>query len=78
LAWLRLALVDVGLAIVSGKSRSADAGVAVDAVLALTAVLAWLGSALINVDFTVFSSEAGFALARVGSDVINAHTSVLT
>lgn len=57
------ALIEVGFAILSDESRSAEALVVVDSVDASGSVLARVGSALINVDVAVFSCESRKALA---------------
>jgi hypothetical protein len=65
LTWLWLALINVGLAIVTSVSSDALTCVGGDAVNTSGSVLARVQSALIDVGFTVVSSVSRFALTCV-------------
>jgi hypothetical protein len=77
LARVSSALIDVDIAIVSGKSWLAVAGVSRDMVNAFTVILAWASGAIIDVDFAVFASPSLRAFAGVIVDEIRANTTVL-
>ena len=67
LARLRLALVDVHLAVVAGEAGEAGAAVLVDAVQARGVVLAPAPGALVEVVAAVAAGEAGPAVALVAA-----------
>jgi hypothetical protein len=58
LAWLEGALVDVGFTVFSFESFWAFAGVIVDSIVAMSAILTWHRLALIDVMFAIRSVES--------------------
>ena len=76
-AWVRIAFVNVVLAVVSIKTRSTRAGMGIDAILACSPVLTRVGGAFVDIDFTVASRVASGAGTSVVIDAIGAHTVVL-
>jgi len=65
------AIIDILIAVFALEASIADAGVAVDAVNALS-VLAWIGCAIVNVDFARGSRESDRALASEVIDAVDA------
>jgi hypothetical protein len=75
LTWSWIAVVDVGLAIVSQITRGTGARVAVDAVQASTAIQAWVWRA-VGVNFAIDSAETSKASAAVSIEPIDTRSTI--
>ena len=74
---MKLAFINVDLALFAFKAVPAVAGVVINFVHADGVVLAGLRVALVDVNLTVLSSEAGLTLAQVVVDHVLAFRTIL-